>query len=83
MQRCSRWKKGYFYARVILWQFKVDRLQILYDCNNRILLYVATHSYRMLTIGSSQQGWMYIFSSKQVTTRLREKKSEGQSGMKH
>ena len=35
-------ERSLFYARVILWQFKVDRLQILYDCNNRILLYAAT-----------------------------------------
>ena len=62
---------------------KGNTVAIQSDCNNRILLYVATHSYRMTTIGSSQQGWMYIFSSKQVTTRLREKKTEGQSGMKH
>lgn len=35
-------ERSLFYARVILWQFKVDRLQILHDCNNQILLYAAT-----------------------------------------
>jgi len=67
-------ERSLFYARVILWQFKVDRLQILYDCNNRILLYAATvitgcqisaAPNRDGCIFSAANKWLLVFTGKE------------------